>query len=226
MWETLQNNADWDCFKTPILQETWKTNPTIRRGLPPGLPAPQRVGRSVSGNIGCARPPTNLVLHVPTGRAGNSDLLPISSLRRQRGHGSTVSNAGCYSEKGSLVASKKYAPVRAQQSNRSGLRKTASGSAITARRRRKTPSTTFDKSCLERATLCIEHVKNYYCCPKRSPRRLQRLSPACKGFVPFGGTHLDVTLRTFLQEEQKLLGPPRLKGSEPQAWDTILTYNI
>ena len=21
MWETLQNNADWDCFKTPILQE-------------------------------------------------------------------------------------------------------------------------------------------------------------------------------------------------------------
>ena len=22
MWETLQNNADWDCFKTPILQET------------------------------------------------------------------------------------------------------------------------------------------------------------------------------------------------------------
>ena len=21
MWETLPNNADWDCFKTPILQE-------------------------------------------------------------------------------------------------------------------------------------------------------------------------------------------------------------
>ena len=21
MWEILQNNADWDCFKTPILQE-------------------------------------------------------------------------------------------------------------------------------------------------------------------------------------------------------------
>ena len=21
MWETLQNNGDWDCFKTPILQE-------------------------------------------------------------------------------------------------------------------------------------------------------------------------------------------------------------
>ena len=21
MWETLQNNADWDCVKTPILQE-------------------------------------------------------------------------------------------------------------------------------------------------------------------------------------------------------------
>ena len=21
MWETLQNNADWDCFKTPILRE-------------------------------------------------------------------------------------------------------------------------------------------------------------------------------------------------------------
>ena len=25
MWETLQNNADWDCFKTPILQETVRT---------------------------------------------------------------------------------------------------------------------------------------------------------------------------------------------------------
>ena len=24
MWETLQNNADWDCFKTPILQEILK----------------------------------------------------------------------------------------------------------------------------------------------------------------------------------------------------------
>ena len=25
MWETLPNNADWDCFKTPILQEILKT---------------------------------------------------------------------------------------------------------------------------------------------------------------------------------------------------------
>ena len=25
MWETLQNNADWDCFKTPILQEILRT---------------------------------------------------------------------------------------------------------------------------------------------------------------------------------------------------------
>ena len=25
MWEILQNSADWDCFKTPILQETLKT---------------------------------------------------------------------------------------------------------------------------------------------------------------------------------------------------------
>ena len=25
MWETLANNADWDCFKTPILQEILKT---------------------------------------------------------------------------------------------------------------------------------------------------------------------------------------------------------
>ena len=24
MWETLSNNADWDCFKTPILQEILK----------------------------------------------------------------------------------------------------------------------------------------------------------------------------------------------------------
>ena len=24
MWETLPNNADWDCFKTPILQEIWR----------------------------------------------------------------------------------------------------------------------------------------------------------------------------------------------------------
>ena len=25
MWEKLQNNADWDCFKTPILQEILRT---------------------------------------------------------------------------------------------------------------------------------------------------------------------------------------------------------
>ena len=25
MWETLQNNADWDCFRTPILQEILRT---------------------------------------------------------------------------------------------------------------------------------------------------------------------------------------------------------
>ena len=26
MWETLQNSADWDCFKTPILQEILRTH--------------------------------------------------------------------------------------------------------------------------------------------------------------------------------------------------------
>ena len=25
LWQTLQNNADWDCFQTPILQEILKT---------------------------------------------------------------------------------------------------------------------------------------------------------------------------------------------------------
>ena len=25
MWEVLRNNADWDCFKTPILQEILRT---------------------------------------------------------------------------------------------------------------------------------------------------------------------------------------------------------
>ena len=25
MWVTLSNNADWDCFKTPILQEILRT---------------------------------------------------------------------------------------------------------------------------------------------------------------------------------------------------------
>ena len=30
MWETLQNNVGWDCFKTPILQEIWRTqNPLL-----------------------------------------------------------------------------------------------------------------------------------------------------------------------------------------------------
>ena len=30
MWETLQNNADWECFKTPILQEILKIqNPLL-----------------------------------------------------------------------------------------------------------------------------------------------------------------------------------------------------
>ena len=35
----------------------------------------------------------------------------------------------------------------------------------------KSAKNTFDKSCLERVTLCIEHVKNNCCCGKRSPRR-------------------------------------------------------
>ena len=30
MWETLPNNADWDCFKTPILQEIYKTQNPLR----------------------------------------------------------------------------------------------------------------------------------------------------------------------------------------------------
>ena len=38
---------------------------------------------------------------------GNSDSLPTSSLRRQRGHISPISNVGCCSEKRSLVAGKK-----------------------------------------------------------------------------------------------------------------------
>ena len=30
MWEILQNNAGWDCFKTPILQEILRTqNPLL-----------------------------------------------------------------------------------------------------------------------------------------------------------------------------------------------------
>ena len=30
MWEILQNNADWDCFKTPILREILKIqNPLL-----------------------------------------------------------------------------------------------------------------------------------------------------------------------------------------------------
>ena len=68
-------------------------------------------------NVGCVRPPTNLEFHVPTSGqcstasccrnwAGNSNPLPTASLRRQRGHGSTISNVGCCSEKRSLVAAK------------------------------------------------------------------------------------------------------------------------
>ena len=30
MWETLPNNADWDCFKTPILQEIWRIQNLLR----------------------------------------------------------------------------------------------------------------------------------------------------------------------------------------------------
>ena len=30
MWETLPNNADWDCFKTPILQEILRTQNLLR----------------------------------------------------------------------------------------------------------------------------------------------------------------------------------------------------
>ena len=85
-----------------------KQNPTVRRRLPPGLLPLEWVGRSVSGNVECARSPTNLEFQVPTGVqcsaasccgnwTGNSDPLPTSSLRRQRGHGSPISNVGCCS---------------------------------------------------------------------------------------------------------------------------------
>ena len=30
MWETLQNNADWDCFKTPILEEILRIQNLLR----------------------------------------------------------------------------------------------------------------------------------------------------------------------------------------------------
>ena len=33
MCETQHNNADLDCFKTPILQETWKTQTSTSGGL-------------------------------------------------------------------------------------------------------------------------------------------------------------------------------------------------
>ena len=42
----------------------------------------------------------------------------------------------------------------------------------------------------------------------------------------FGGTHLVVTLRTCLQVEEKLLEPPKLRGSEPKLWTTFLTHNV
>ena len=32
MWETLPNNADWDCFKTPILQEILRTQKSTSGG--------------------------------------------------------------------------------------------------------------------------------------------------------------------------------------------------
>ena len=68
------------------------------------------VGRSVFGNVECARSPTYLDFHEPTSGqcsaarccgnwTGHSDPLPTSSLRRQRGHGSAVSNVGCCSQK-------------------------------------------------------------------------------------------------------------------------------
>ena len=60
---------------------------------------------------------------------GTVSPLPASSLRRQRGQGSTISNAGCCSEERS--ASKKHAQVRTQQSNRSRLRKTVSAEVRT-----------------------------------------------------------------------------------------------
>ena len=160
-------------------------NPVIRRRLPPGLPVPERIGRSVSGGIGCARSPTNLEFHVPTGGcrnwAGNSNLPPASTLRRQRGHGSTISNAGCCSEERSLVASTKHAQVRtqhaqvrAQQSNRNGLRKTASVSPNIVGRVRK--------------NLAANHAGVASRCARA-----------------FGGTRLAIILRTCLQKEEKLL---------------------
>ena len=47
-----------------------------------------------------------------------------------------------------------------------------------------------------------------------------------ESFEPFGGTHLDITLRTCLQVEEKLLEPPKLKGSEPKRGTPFLTHNV
>ena len=126
--------------------------------------------------------------------AGNSDLLPASSLRRQRGHGSTISNAGCCSEERSLVASKKLAQVRTQQSSRSGPRKTASRGPNVTRR---------------------VHARSASPCESKTSRT----------HVAAGsGLHV-APLRTCLQEE-KLLEPPRLKGSGPKLGTPFLTNNV
>ena len=128
-------------------------------------PVPEWVGRSVSGN-GCAPPPTNLEFHVPTSgqrsttscrnRAGNSNPLPASSLRRQRGHGSTMSNVGCCSEKRSWVAGKKACTgtstaVESQQTTENCLWK----SDFFA----KSANNTFDKSCWA-ASSCASKQSN------------------------------------------------------------------
>ena len=74
----------------------------------------------------------------------------------------------------------------------------------------------FDKSGLERGTMCIEHVKELLLLREAVSAYASEVVASMQSFVPFGGTHLDIILQTFLQEEEKLLGPSRLKGSEPK----------
>ena len=138
----------------------------------------------------------------------------------QRGHVSTISNAGFCSEERSLVASKKHAGtntvVESQRTTENCLRMSEHCA--------KSAKNTSDKSCLERVTLCIDHVKKLLLL-KRSPRRLHRLSPVC-----FASGHPVEPIWTLLFgpscRRRNCSGRPDSRVQSPSMGHHFLTHNV
>ena len=78
---------------------------------------------------------------------------------------------------------------------------------------------TFDKSCLDGTRHPVHRTREEPVSRVGFRGRRQRAKLRAR-------THLDITLRTCLQEGERLLEPPRLKGSEPKLGIPFLMQHV